>query len=139
MDREFWAREYGRLITAYNRTRHAEQASVYYAALQHCPQTAVTAAIDAAIRESRSWPTAAELVDRAYNYLAGHQAPASVCDRCRGVRFLISECAGWRTGPGKPEPVDRQQLCGREYPHAPHKQAQPCPQCHPAASRGAVA
>jgi hypothetical protein len=140
MDRDIWAREYGRLITAYNRTKSAEQASVYFTALQHYPVTAVVEAVTGAIRESRGWPSAAELSERAHAYLAGHQAPASACDRCQGVKFLISDCAGWRTPQGgKPEPVDRQQLCRRDFPHAKHEDAHPCPRCHPLAQKVAAA
>lgn len=137
MDREIWAHEYSRLVTAYNRARNAEQASIYFAALQHYPQTAVHAAVEAAIRESKHWPTAAELTERANSYLAGHQAPASLCHVCHGMRFTVQHCEGYHTPSGKPVPVNPDAVCRRDFPHARHAEAHPCDQCHPAARRAA--
>lgn len=137
MERDQWVFLYGRLATAYNRTRNADQVSVYYEALGRYPTTAVEAAVATAIRESRGWPTAAELAEYARGYLTAHQAPASMCDRCRGARFTVHDCAGVSAPDARsqPLPVDRTAFCGRDYVHVGHPFARHCPQCHPGARR----
>lgn len=138
MEREAWVREYGRLVTAYNKTRNAEQLAVYYAALAHYPNTAVAEAVTVAIRESRSWPSAAELAERASNYLAGHQLPTVLCPVCRGERFTRHVCErGMVEGQyGKPCPD-----CGiyHEHVRGPLEFCRLCHQCHPAATKDSAA
>jgi hypothetical protein len=135
VERDQWVFLYGRLATAYNRTRNADQVSVYYEALGRYPSTAVEAAVTTAIRESRGWPTAAELAEYARAYLIAHQAPASVCHRCHGDKFTVHHCAGVSAPDAAtpPMPVDRTEFCGRDWVHVDHAYARYCPMCHPAA------
>lgn len=135
MDKDTWQREYGRLVTAYGKARNSEQMGVYFAALSRYPMTAVVEAVTAAIRESRGWPSAAELAERAHAYLAGHQAPAAMCDVCHGDKFTFSVCEGYHTPDTSqpPVPVNERAVCRRDFPHAKHEDAHFCRQCHPAA------
>lgn len=131
MDRETWAREYRRLLTAYNRTSNAEQIGVYYAALSGTPTVCVVEAVTSAIRESKTWPTVADLVERARLARPDHTAPASICTVCHGNRFTQHHCAGVSApdGASKPMPVERSQYCGRDWVHGDHPYALRCAQC----------
>lgn len=142
MERDAWGREYRRLLTAYGKTTNAEQASVYFSALHSYPSAAVTAAVDAAVKDSRTWPSAADLADRARQWLASHQAPASMCDVCHGERSVVFHCAGVSAPDARatPAPVSRHEYCGRDWVHVDHAYARFCRQCHPASGqREAVA
>jgi hypothetical protein len=137
VDRDVWAKEYRRLLTAYGKSTNAEQAAAYYSALQSYPGMVVEAAVTSAIREAKTWPSAADLVERARLDLRTRQAPASICDVCRGERYQVWHCAGVSAPDAQttPLPVDRSQYCGRDWVHADHAWATCCPQCHPASQR----
>lgn len=132
MDREVWAREYGRLCTAYGKTPSTEQARVYYAALEHLQGVCVTEAVTEAVRESRGWPSAADLAERSRQIRRErYSAPAGACDVCHGETWTIHECAGVSAPDSvtRPSPVSRHEFCGRTYVHEGHDFARRCYQC----------
>lgn len=93
MERETWSREYLRLCAAYGRAPNAEQMGVYFTALADFPSVCVGESVTDAIRESRGWPTAADLAERARQARSGKfAAPAGVCDLCHGELWLVAEC-----------------------------------------------
>lgn len=64
MDRDIWAREYKRLLTAYGKPSNAEQAKVYFDALADHDGEAVGKAVSAALVQCSFFPTVADLVAR---------------------------------------------------------------------------
>lgn len=141
MDKGTWTSEYKRLLTAYNRQPNAEQAGVYFAALAGYPSAFIKAAVDAAIRESKTWPSVADLAERARNVRAGANVPRGHCDVCHDEGWTIHPCAGVsaETPTAQPRPVDRQAWCGRTYVHVDHGYARRCYQCRPFQSRDGAA
>lgn len=133
MEREPWMREYRRLTTAYGKSLNLEQADAYFAALGHYPGVAVAEAVTLAIRESRGWPSAAELAERAANYLKGHQAPAGACDVCHGERFTQHVCHEGLLPNQINQPHCLACRCFHEKARGPFTYCRPCYQCHPAA------
>ena len=132
MDREQWAKEYARLCTAYGKSPNTEQARVYFAALDAYPIAVVADAVTEAVRESRGFPTAADLSDRAVRIRRGRpMAPAGACGRCHGSTWIELHCAGVsaESATAEPRPVDRSHCCGRTWVHADHGFAVRCDQC----------
>lgn len=133
MDADIWKKEYQRLCTAYGRALNVEQAGVYFAALSLYPGFIVGKAITAAIRESKAWPSAADLVERARTSMAENAAPRGMCDQCHGDLWEQYTCAGVSAPDTqtKPAPVNRHEWCGRDWVHAGHDYAMRCRQCRP--------
>ena len=131
MDKPTWQAEYKRLLTAYGKTVNQEQMALYYDVLQSYPGPVVTAAVSAAIRDGRSWPSAADLADRARQSRMSHPVPVGTCDVCHNETWIILPCAGVAaSGPTEPPlPVNRREYCGRSYVHADHDYAVRCTQC----------
>jgi len=104
VERETWAREYIRLCSAYGRTPNMEQAGVYFDALGSFPASCIGEAVTGAIRESRGWPTAADLAERARQVRADKfSAPAGACDVCHGSGWVFSsgQPTGYQLPPGR--------------------------------------
>lgn len=134
MDRDAWQREYGRLCTAYGKSPNPETARVYFSALSTFPSVCVVDAVTEAIRESRSWPSAADLSERARLARPKHLTPAAVCDVCHGDGWTIEELPE--------QPYHR--LPGRRGDPVPPpvmwtpQQARRCWQCRPSVREGAA-
>ena len=129
---EDWTPLYGYLCAGLSRKEDGKQCRVYFEAVKLYPGHVVAEAVKVAV--SRTWPPthphAGDLAECCTAVQRSRNLPMATCDRCQNVKFLITECAGWKAGQGQPEPVDRQRLCGRDFPHGPHEDAHPCPQCH---------
>lgn len=139
MDAPDWKPLYQRLCTAYGKSPNVEQADVYLEALRGYPRVVVAEAVAEAIKESRGWPSAADLAERARQARRDAPLPVGTCDVCHNETWVILPCAGV-TAPDattRPEPVDRRAYCGRSYVHADHDYAVRCPQCW--TTRAAVA
>lgn len=132
MEREAWVREYRRLLTAYNKSPNNEQVDVYFAALSTYPSVAISEAVTGAIRDSRGWPSAADLVERARTYLAGHQAARPRCDACHGDMMTQHVCHS-----ASKDLASVCGACGLMHPAfvGGFWYARPCSQCHPTARR----
>jgi len=133
-----WTPLYARLCAGLSRKESPAQSRAYFDAVSEFPASVVADAVVQAC--STTWPPthphAGELRGLAINIRrARTTVPASACDVCHGDKFTYSTCEGWHSVNGKAEPVNRQQLCRRDFPHAKHKDAHFCPQCHPAARR----
>ncbi len=134
-----WAPLYSRLCAALGRKETPAQMRAYFDALSEFTTAVVVESVKVA--GSRVWPptrpAAGDVREIAQGIRRQSTVPAAVCDVCHGDRFTVTQCAGWRSGgPGqRPDPVDRQALCGRDFPHAAHEEAHPCRQCHPLALR----
>lgn len=133
MERDAWVKEYKRLLTAYNKASNSEQAGVYFEALGAYPGFVVADAVTSAIRESKTWPSAADLVERSRLAMRERGAPAGICDVCHGDLFTVHRCAGVSAPDAqtKPAPVSRHEFCGRDWVHADHDYARRCYQCRP--------
>ena len=132
MEREQWAKEYQRLCTAYSKSPNTEQARVYFAALDVYPVAVVADAVTEAVRESRGFPTAADLSERALRIRKARPVvPAGACDRCHGSTWIALHCAGVsaESATAAPMPVERHHYCGRNWVHADHGFAVRCDQC----------
>lgn len=136
MERDAWGREYRRLCVAYNRTPNVEQAGAYFAALSGYPIFCVEHAITKAVEESRGWPSAAELAERARIYRSTHSLPASSCQTCHGDKMTQHRCDEASPAFGKPC-----GSCGLEHPTFVHGfwYARPCSECHPSLRRDGTA
>lgn len=137
MDRDAWMREYRYLLTAYGKSANADQAGVYFAALGAYPVSAVASAVAGAIKESRGWPSAADLAERSRGFLASHSAPRGVCDVCHGDGWTQHRCTpqmpcGATHGSTMSMPIYRPGSTSWTPP-APyeHDYARPCYQCKP--------
>lgn len=64
MERDTWAREYKRLLTAYGKPSNAEQARIYFDALAGYDGEAVVKAVSVAITHCKFFPAVADLVAR---------------------------------------------------------------------------
>ena len=138
MERDVWMREYRRLLTAYGKSANAEQASVYFSALGSYPASAVEHAVSGAIKESRGWPSAADLAERARGVLATQGARAlATCDVCHNDGFTQHRCTpqtpcGGQHGVTMSMAIYRPGSTAWTAP-APfeHDYARPCYQCRP--------
>lgn len=135
---EEWVPVYRLLCSALGRKDRPEQARAYFNAVEGHSVGVVREAVT--VLTSRVWdkptrPNAGDLVDACLGVKRSRTVPASRCDRCHGDRFLVTQCAGWQSGPDGSIPVDRSRLCRRDFPHHAHEDAHPCPQCHPAAMK----
>jgi hypothetical protein len=116
MERQFWAVQYKKLLTAYNKTMNAEQLAVFYDGLESLPGPIVAEAVDALIRERSQWPRVSDIRDKVTSLVAGRTYAPSKCDVCHGD--------GWITAPSQyhfDQPVAYQYV-------------RRCPQCYPSAS-----
>ena len=91
MGREEWASHYRRLLTAYNKTPNAEQASLYFDALCALPAAIVGEAINDLIRARGSWPHVSDIRERANALLASKTYEAPTCLRCGGNTWVKAE------------------------------------------------
>lgn len=133
-----WTPLYGRLCAGLSRKETPAQLRAYFDALSEFQTHVVAEAVKVAC--SRVWPptrpAAADVREIAIGIRRNHLVPASACDVCHGDLFTVAWCEGWRSVPGgKAEPVNRQALCERDFPHRSHENAHFCYQCHPAARR----
>lgn len=139
MEKATWLVEYKRLLTAYNKAANPEQMGIYFDTLRAYPGPCVSAAVTGAIAAAKSWPSAADLVERTRGVLALHDRPLATCDVCNNSTWIEHFCAGV-TAPNaqtRPTPVDRSQWCGRDWVHVDHGFVSRCYQCRP--SHAAVA
>lgn len=130
-----WVPLYRLLSAGLGRREKPEQARAYFETLQRFPMSAVREAVS--VVTSRVWdkatrPNAGDLAEATVGVMRGRRVSAEVCDVCHGDRFTVTHCEGWKGG-ATPEPVNRQAVCRRPWPHAAHEEAHPCRQCHPLA------
>lgn len=64
MERETWAKEYRRLVTAYGKTSSAEQMAVYFEAMEGYSDDEIRGAVREAMTRCRFFPTVADIVAR---------------------------------------------------------------------------
>lgn len=131
MDAPDWKPLYQRLCTAYGKSPNVEQADVYLEALRGYPRVVVAGAVAEAIKESRGWPSAADLAERARQARRDAPLPVGTCDVCHNETWIILPCAGVTAmdATAPPLPVNRREYCGRNYVHAGHDYAVRCAQC----------
>ena len=70
MTRDQWASQYRRLLTAFNKNPNAEQAGLYFGALEDLPSLRVEQAVDSLIRTAGHWPTVAAIRETAHEVSA---------------------------------------------------------------------
>lgn len=133
MEKTTWLTEYKRLLTAYNKAANPEQMGIYFDALRSYPGPCVSQAVTAAISTAKTWPSAADLVERVRAVLALHDRPLATCDVCHNSTWVEHHCAGVSApnAQTKPAPLDRAQWCGRDWVHADHGFCVRCYQCRP--------
>ena len=143
MEKEAWAREYKKLITAYNKTSNSEQARVYFEALSSFPAPCVADAVTSAIRESKHWPSAADLAERARLARPAHLAPASASGMSGGSTWVTRVCSPERPcGADHPKTTrvavrEGEALRFTDGPFV-HDYSDRCPQCWVGRQRGAA-
>lgn len=132
MERSSWVHEYKRLLTAFGKKTNTEQSAEYFLALQPHTGACVHDAITSAIRESKYWPTPADLVERAKTARHNHQVPVSACDVCHGSTWTQHPCDGvTHADGGLPiRPINPSRFCGHgDIVHQWHDYARRCYQC----------
>lgn len=91
MSRDEWAGHYRRLLTAYGKGPNAEQAGIYFDALQSLPNGIVEQAVTEIIRARGSWPHVSDIRERSSSLLASKTYEPPVCLRCGGNLWIPSE------------------------------------------------
>lgn len=91
MDKDTWNGHYKRLLKAYNKPYDAEQAGIYFTALESLPGGIVGLAADELIKSQRFWPHASDIRDEASSILAGKTYVAPECARCGGNGWIEAE------------------------------------------------
>lgn len=92
MDKDTWATHYKRLTTAYNKPINAEQAGIFFTALESLPGGIVGLAVDEHIKNRPAFPHASDLREKAASLLASkttYEAPE--CPRCAGNTWIDDE------------------------------------------------
>lgn len=88
MDWDTWQKLYRRLCVTYGRSVNGEQAAVYFEALSAFSASVVEAAIAKVATDHKTWPSVAELCERARSIIASTPYQRRACDLCHGDGFI---------------------------------------------------
>lgn len=91
MDWDTWSKLYKRLLSAYNKTANGEQASAYFEALGTFSSSLVEQAVSMTIAEHKTWPSVAELCERARGIIKSTPYAPSGCDVCHGNLWVDTD------------------------------------------------